>query len=220
MSETVNTEAAPVEKPAEKQEPPTPVAIDVEKIQREAAKAARDEVAKDAEKMINERLSAAARLLSGEPEKKKHDPLLERIVAEPAALLSDIKELTKEELRREMREQESLKQSAQQISQEYLSKYPGLEEHPDYVDALVRTELRTEKDFNKAARKAFDVAVRKLNLKSVDEAAAKRGRLDAIIPGRSSGVAFGVSNQKSQRTSAEDYIKQAREKFASFKRKG
>lgn len=221
MSEDTNTQAntqsATADVTPTVKEPTQAQQVDIKAITEEAVKSANSQ----AEKILKERLTEAAKALNPElaPD-KKDNPVLERFVSRPEEVLIEVINMAKEEAKKEINSEQTVKRKAQEAAAPFFQEYPGIEKHTAYIEANINAVRNANPDISpeEAVKEGCKRTVEALGLKAITQEDRRRQMLNAGMPVSMSGGYGNAEPEYDSNKSSQDYIAALRAKQKSYQK--
>lgn len=213
--QTTPQETKPVEAP---KAPEVNVDVIVQKATEEATKAAEKIANKKAMEIANERLSKAASVLKGEPERSADDQVLEVFTKDPLKTLHTLKEITKKELRDELAADTERKQVEFNTVNPFIKEYPELNSPKKLalVERLADEYVSKGQSREQALKTACQETISEFGLKSVSE----QERQEGYSAGLPSGGGFRQPATKfSEEKSQQDFLSGMRNRMQGYRTK-
>ncbi len=206
---------------------PTPV-VDAAAIAKQAAAQVQAEIAKthnELSQKTDQRLKAAARVLSGEPEAPNGDAILEGLLKDPVKTLRTVADVSKreakEEIRAERAQEDAIIRTEREVVGPMLKEYPGLktESNSAAVEMIARRLASSGVSYAEALKTACEKVVKDNNLKSVADAQREGDANRTSLPGSGGGYFGGGAPQRDEGKSVSDFMSNLKARQQSFKQK-
>lgn len=213
MDPTTETVSTPAPEPTA---PPQVDMADVKSAATEAAKSAVGDLDKLVQEAASKKVQEAFRKLSGAEDEPTIDPVLQELIKNPAQALVTVKQMAVDEAKASIRADANKaaadERESKAIVDPFLAEYPGIRDHLDIVDGLIRNKIDQGTEFKEAVKTAFEQTVKHLGLPNAREVAQQRRVQAAGLPPVSGGYGGGGGKAEfNEADSTAGYVQRLRD---------